>query len=59
MERGYSLNQVAELLGIKIRTVREWVHNGKLKARRIEGSRRYIVLESEVKRLRGELSNEE
>ena len=53
MERGYNLVQVSELLGIKVRTAREWVHNGKMKANKIEGSRRWIVMESEVKRLQG------
>lgn len=53
MERGYNLIQTAELLGIKARTVREWAHNGKIRARKIEGSRRWIVMESEIKRLQG------
>lgn len=57
MERGYNLIQTAELLGIKTRTVREWVHKGKIRARKIEGSRRWIVMESEIKRLQG-INNE-
>lgn len=51
MERGYNLIQTAELLGLKVRTVREWVHSGKIRANKIEGSRRWIVMESEIKRL--------
>ena len=54
MEKGYNLNQTAELLGIKVRTVREWIHTDKLKAHKPEGSRKWIVLESEIRRLRGE-----
>ena len=53
MERGYNLIQTAELLGIKVRTAREWVHSGKIHAGKIEGSRRWIVMESEIKRLQG------
>lgn len=53
MERGYNLIQTAELLGIKVRTVREWVHSGKIHAGKIEGSRRWIVMESEIRRLQG------
>lgn len=53
MERGYNLIQTAELLGIKVRTVREWVGKGKIHAGKIEGSRRWIVMESEIKRLQG------
>lgn len=54
MERGYNLIQVSELLGIKVRTVREWVHNGKLNANKIPGTNRWIVLESEIRRLQGQ-----
>lgn len=57
MERGYSLNQTADLLGIKVRTVREWVRTGKIKAKKIVGSRRWIVMESEIKRLLGDDSD--
>jgi excisionase family DNA binding protein len=54
MEKGYSLLQTAEFLGIKVRTVRDWVHKGKIKATKITGSNRWVVKESEIKRLRGE-----
>ena len=54
IERGYNLNEVAELLGLKVRTVRQWVKDGKVKATKIAGSRRWIVTESEIRRLRGE-----
>lgn len=53
MERGYNLNQVAELLGITTRTAREWIHLGKMKAHKIDGCRKWIVMESEIKRLQG------
>lgn len=58
MEKGYNLNQTANLLGIKVRTAREWVHNGKMKANKIEGSQRWIVMESEIRRLQGVQENE-
>ena len=54
MEKGYSLLQTANLLGVKIRTVREWVRNGKIKADKIPDSRRWVVSESEIKRIRSE-----
>lgn len=53
LERGYNLIQTAELLGIQVRTVREWIKNGKMKANKIAGSNRWIVMESEIKRLQG------
>lgn len=58
MERGYNLIQASQLLGITVRTAREWVHNGKMKANKITGSRRWIVMESEIKRLQGVQDNE-
>ena len=58
MEKGYNLVDTANLLGIKVRTAREWVHNGKMRANKIEGSRRWIVMESEIKRLQGVKENE-
>lgn len=53
MERGYNLNEVASMLGLKVRTVRQWVNSGKIKAQKITGSNRWLVLESEIKRLQG------
>lgn len=53
IEKGYNLLQVAELLGLKVRTVRMWAETGKIKATKIPGSTRWVVSESEVKRLRG------
>ena len=51
MEKGYNLNEVASLLGLKVRTVRQWIKDGKIKAHKIPNSSRWIVLESEIKRL--------
>ncbi len=51
MEKGYNVSQVADLLGIKQRTVREWIRIKKIKASKISGTRRWIVLESEILRL--------
>ena len=54
MEKAYDLLEVASLLGMKLRTVRQWVLEGKIKAKKISGGRKWVVLESEIKRLRGE-----
>lgn len=54
MEKAYNLNQVAQLLGITIRTVRKWVNTGVIHAQKIQGTRRWIVMESEVKRLQNQ-----
>lgn len=57
MEKGYNLNDTAMMLGIKVRTARVWVRNGKIKANKIAGTNRWIVMESEIRRLQGELQN--
>lgn len=51
MEKGFNLQEVADLLGMKVRTMRQWVHDGKIKATKIPGTKRWIVMETEVRRL--------
>lgn len=51
MEKFYTLERVAEILGIKVRTARQWVHDGKLKAIKYPGGRIWVVSESEINRL--------
>ena len=51
IEKCFNLQEVANLMGMKVRTIRQWVHDGKLKANKIPGTKRWIVLESEVRRL--------
>lgn len=51
VERYYNLKEASTLLGIKIRTAREWVHSGKMKAVRYAGGRSWYVPESEIRRI--------
>ena len=51
MEKNYSLRQVADILGIKVRTVREWVRTGYLKAKKYDGKRFWVVSQSEIDRI--------
>lgn len=53
-EKRYNLRQAAELLGIKVRTIREWIKLEKIKAEKYECSNRWFIREAEIKRLRGE-----
>ena len=53
-EKRYNLRQAAELLGIKVRTVREWIRLDKIKAEKYECSNRWFITEGEISRLRGE-----
>ena len=59
MENGYNTIQAAELLGVKPRTIREWLHNGKIKANKIPNSDRWIIMESEIKRMQGVVGDDE
>ena len=54
MERLYNVNQAAEALGIKVRTIRQWIHTGKIKAGKYPVSNRWYIAESEIRRLRDE-----
>lgn len=54
MEKRYNLKQASDMLGIKVRTAREWVHKGKLRAHKYAVSNRWYVAESEIERLRNE-----
>ena len=49
----YSIKQVSELLGIKVRTVREWIKTGKLKAKKYPCSNRWFIPKEEVERMMG------
>ena len=54
VEKYYGIKKTSELLGLKMRTVRDWVVKGKIKAIKYQGSNRWSIPESEVKRVRGE-----
>lgn len=54
MEKGFNTIEAAELLGIKYRTLRKYLQDGTVKGRKIAGTNRWIIMESEIRRLRGE-----
>ncbi len=51
IERYYNLKETSALLGIKVRTAREWVHNGKMKAVQYAHGKSWYVAESEIRRI--------
>ena len=55
MEKYYSLNETADILGIKVRTIREWIKTGFLTARRYEGKKKWYVSQSEIERLQNKM----
>lgn len=54
IEKYYNLNEASVLLGIKVRTARAWIHEGKMHAVKYPNGRPWYVPESEIRRLRGE-----
>lgn len=52
-DRGYSVPMAADALGITDRTVRQWIRDGKIKALKISGTRRWLIDASEIERLNG------
>lgn len=55
MEKMYNLKQSAELLGVTVRTLREWIKNGRLEAKRHKSGRNLIIAEKEIERIRNEM----
>lgn len=54
VEKNYSIKEASTVLGVKVRTVREWIKTGKLNAKKYKVSNRWFVPESEIIRLMGE-----
>lgn len=50
--RNFSVNGAALMLGIKPRTVRQWIKDGKLNAQKYEFSNRWYVSEEEIDRVK-------
>ena len=51
MVKIYTIRQASKMLGMSVRTVREWVWNGKLKAFKYTGSNMWRIPESEIKKM--------
>lgn len=46
----YTIREVAEILGVKVRTVREWLRLGKIQAERSDNGWYWMISEEEVAR---------
>lgn len=53
MEKTYKLKEAAEILGLKVRTIRQWVHDGKIEAFKVPGGKHWFIKESELRRVQG------
>lgn len=52
MEKAFGTAEAAELLGVNLRTLYKWMREGIVNARQITGTSRWIIMESEIERLR-------
>lgn len=59
MEKLYSIPEAAPLIGIAVRTVRKWIAVGKINATKPGDGRKWMIRESEIKRLRGESEDDD
>ena len=53
MEKYYNIRAAAQLLGMILRKVRQWVHDGKIKAVQYANRGKWYIPESEINRIRG------
>lgn len=51
MYKVYTIRQASKMLGMSVRTVREWVWRGKIKASKYSGSNMWRIPESEIKKI--------
>jgi excisionase family DNA binding protein len=51
MEKHYNLTETAEILGVKVRTLREWIKDGSLNAFKYEGKKKWYVSQSEIEKM--------
>lgn len=56
MEKYYSLTETAEITGVKVRTLREWLKDGSLSAFRYHGKKKLYVPQSEIDRLQSKMT---
>ena len=54
----YNIRQTANILGLKVRTIREWIRTGKLKASKYPVSNRWFISDEEIARVMGKESND-
>lgn len=53
MQKHYTIKDSSKLLGIKVRTVREWIKTGKLKAVKYPNCNMWFIPQDEIIRITG------
>lgn len=52
MEKYYNIRETAQLLGMTVRTVRQWIHDGKIKAVQYANRGKWYISGSEINLIR-------
>lgn len=55
MEKYYDLAETAEILGVSVRTLRDWQRKDKLKVQRYYGGNKWYVSQKEIERLQANM----
>lgn len=55
MEKYYDLAETAEILGVSVRTLRDWKRQDKLKVQRYYGGNKWYVSQKEIDRLQANM----
>ena len=55
--KGYTIREVAKILNVKVRTIRDWLKKGKIKAERSENDWYWKIPETEIVRLQDDNQN--
>ena len=52
MEKNYNVRETSKILGLTVRTVRQWIHDGKIKAVQYARRGKWYISETEINRIR-------
>ena len=55
MEKQYDLKDTADILGVKIRTLRDWIKKGKITAKQYSNCGKLFIAQSEIERIQKEM----
>ena len=55
--RNYSISGASEVLGVKVRTIRQWIRDGKIKAQKYSVSNRWFIPAEEIDRIQSTRSD--
>lgn len=55
MEKNYNVRETSKILGLTVRTVRQWIHDGKLIAKKYGGGKMWYISQREIERVQKQM----